>query len=93
MGANLVIYNSDRSVKIDMATHLPRIVGTKTLQGSGSITSSSIGYPNNKLWYIVTTNASPASEQSATPTLRILDNGYTIKWQNQVGTVIRYGII
>lgn len=93
MEANLVIYNSDRSVKIDMATHLPRIVGMKTLQGSGTITSASVGYPNNKLWYIVITNASPSSRYENTPVLRIVDDGYTIKWMNQTGTKIRYGII
>lgn len=93
MTAGLEIRDSNNNVKVDMTTQLPRIIGQMVLNGNGTITSSSIGYPNNKLWYIVITNVSPSNRYENTPVLRIVDDGYTVKWQNQTGTKIRYGII
>lgn len=93
MVAGMEVKDINGNVKVDMTTQLPRIMGQIILNGSGSITSASIGYPNNKLWYIVITNASPSDRYESTPVLRIVDDGYTIKWMNQVGTKIRYGII
>lgn len=92
----LEINNADGSVKLDTNSNITRTLGQATLQGSGEITSAGIGYPNNKLWYIILgSNVSPVYKPSNNeyPILRIDDTGYRIFWKNQLGTKIRYGII
>lgn len=95
MAQGLVINNADGSVKLDTNSNITRTIGQATLQDSGEITSAGIGYPNNKLWYIILVNASPVHKPSNDqyPVLRIDDTGHRIFWQNQLGTKIRYGII
>lgn len=95
MAQGLAINNADGSVKLYTDSNITRTIGQMTLQGSGEITSAGIGYPNNKLWYIILSNVSPVYKPSNDeyPVLRIDDTGYRIFWQNQLGTKIRYGII
>nr|DAM07361.1 MAG TPA: hypothetical protein [Caudoviricetes sp.] len=95
MTQGLVIKNADGSVKLDTDSNITRTIGQITLQGDGEITSAGIGYPNNKLWYIILGNVSPVYKPSNDkyPILRIDDTGYRIFWKNQLGTKIRYGII
>lgn len=95
MAQGLVINNADGSVKLDTNSNITRTIGQATLQGSGEITSAGIGYPNNKLWYIILNNVSPAYKpgNDECPVLRIDNTGHRIFWQNQLGTKIRYGII
>lgn len=95
MAQGLVINNADGSVKLDTNSNITRTIGQATLQGSGEITSAGIGYPNNKLWYIILGNVSPTYKPNDDkyPILRIDETGYRIFWKNQLGTKIRYGII
>lgn len=95
MAQGVVINNADGSVKLDTNSNITRTIGQATLQGSGEITSADIGYPNNKLWYIILSNVSPVYKPSNNeyPILRIDDTGCRIFWKNQLGTKIRYGII
>lgn len=95
MAQGLVINNADGSVKLDTNSNITRTIGQITLQGDGEITSADIGYPNNKLWYIILGNVSPVYRLSNNeyPILRIDDTGCRIFWKNQLGTKIRYGII
>lgn len=93
MTVGLEIYDEEGNVKVDMSKQLSRVVGQMTLQGTGSITNEDLGYPNNKLWYMIISNISPATSFEQTPVIRITDNGARIMWQNQVGTIIRYGIL
>lgn len=92
MAYGLQIYDENGNVTLDLTKQIPRVVGELTLNGNGSITNASIGYPNNKLWYFITSNVSPSNNIDTTPFLRIDENGTTIKWGNQVGTRIRYGV-
>lgn len=86
------VYRADGSILLDATKRFPRIVGTLTLQGNGGITNESINYPYNKLWYVITSNVSPADNINDTPVIRITENGTKIIWQNQVGTTIKYGV-
>lgn len=95
MAQGLAISNADGSVKLYTDSNITRTIGQMTVKGSGEITSAGIGYPNNKLWYIILSNVSPVYKPSNDeyPVLRIDDTGHRIFWQNQLGTKIRYGII
>lgn len=93
MAQGLQVFDEQGNVKLDTSKQFPRIVGQITLNGDGGITNAGIGYPNNKLWYMIISNISPAVNINKTPAIRILENGTKIIWQNQVGTVIRYGVI
>lgn len=92
MTIGLQVYGADGSIWLDATKRLPRVVGTLTLNGSGNATNESLGYPHNKLWYVITSNISPADNIENTPVLRITENGTKLVWQNQVGTVIKYGV-
>lgn len=95
MAKGLAINNADGSMKLYIDSNITRTIGQMTLQGNGEITSAGIGYPNNKLWYIILSNVSPVYKLSNDeyPVLRIDDTGNRIFWKNQLGTKIRYGII
>lgn len=92
MAQGVQVFDENGNITLDLTKQIPRIVGELTLNGTGSITSNSIGYPKNKLWYFIVGNVSPADDIAATPFLRIDNNGTTISWGNQVGTRIRYGV-
>lgn len=92
MQSGFMVYDPNGNLKLDMSKQITRIIGELTLNGSGSITSGSINYPNNNLWYMVVVYGSAGSSVEATPVLRIDNSGKRIFWQNQKGTVIRYGI-
>lgn len=93
MAQGLQVFDEQGNVKLDTNKQFPRIVGQITLNGDGSITNADVGYPNNKLWYMIISNISPAVNINKTPVIRIWEDGTKIMWQNQVGTVIRYGVI
>lgn len=92
MTQGLQVFDDNGNITLDLTKQMPRIVGEMALNGDGEITSTSIGYPNNKLWYFIVSNISPADDINDTPFLRIDNNGTKISWGNQVGTRIRYGI-
>lgn len=92
MAQGVQVFDENGDIVLDLSKKIPRIVGELVLNGNGNITSESINYPNNKLWYFITSNVSPADDINDTPFLRIDNNGTKISWGNQVGTRIRYGI-
>lgn len=92
MAVGLQVLREDGSVLLDATKRFSRIAGELTLREDGSVTNVSLGYPNNKLWYVVISNVSPASEIENTPVIRIDQNGTRIHWQNQLGTIIKYGV-
>ena len=92
MAQGVQVFDENGNITLDLTKQIPRIVGELTLNGNGSITSTSIGYPNNKLWYFILGYVSPSSNIEAVPYLRIDNNGTKITWGNQLGTKIRYGI-
>ena len=92
MAYGLQVFNCSGAIRLDLTKRILKIWGSKTVTGTGTLTSSSLGYGNNRLWYFIT-NYGANTNNGNLPLVRISTDCKTISWKNIVGNVtFSYGV-
>ena len=92
MAAGLQVFNASGTLRLDLTKQYCKIMATQELTGSGTITASGLGCPNNKLWYFVLDyNVYGTADY---PTIvRLINDGQTLQWQNLTEPItVCYGV-
>ena len=82
MAQGLQVFDENGNCTFGSANRYARVIGKRTLMGSGSITADSLGVGDVKLWYMILVPSVSGNPTGDKPLIKISDSGKEIIWKN-----------